>query len=202
MKPFYAFKVGELFADPQQPAKIYIKAAKDRAQEVGTDQEFDAEKAFESRAMIEAYDWSELVPDYLAAKGYGDERLKEELYRLVLRTREYVPLDGKNYYLETCDDLRRFRVDIDPFSGLFVVQERVGWLWYTIVFCETDAEEARLRYYIDLSNKQNPSQLRRTRLFRLRDHGIGEVYFNRSYFNVKSDAEKVITLLESQNQQR
>lgn len=202
MKPFYAFKAGELFALPNQPARVCLKVSQDRAQEISTGQEFDIEKESQHRAMIEAYDWSELVPDQLAAKGYDDERLKEELYRLVMGTGEYIPLEGKNYYLETCDDPLRFRVDIDPFSGLFVVQERVGWAWYTLVFCETDAEEARLRYYIDLSNKQNPSQLRRTRLFRLRDHGIGEVYFNRSYFNVKSDAEKVVTLLESQNQQK
>ena len=199
MKPFYAFKVGELFADPHQPARIYIKTSKDRAQEVDTGQEFDAEKAFESRAMIEAYGWSELVPDYLAAKGYGDERLKEELYQLVMGTGEYVPLDGKNYYLEPYQDPRRFRFSVS--SGAFVVQERVGWLWYTLVFCETDVEESRLSYYTDLSNKQNPLDLRKTRCLRLSDYVVRPCR-NRSYFDVKSDAEKVVALLESQNQQK
>lgn len=202
MKPFYAFKPGELFATPDRPERVFLKVPQNQALEVDTGEEFDIEKEPQHRAMIAAYDWSELVPEHLAARGYDDERLKEELYALISRTGEYIPLSGKNYYLETCDDPLRFRVDIDPSSGLFFVQERVGWTWYTLVFCETDAEEARLRYYIDLSNRQNPSHLCMTCLLRLHDHGMGRVYFNRYYFNVKSDAEKVIALLESQNQQR
>jgi len=198
MKPFYAFKVGELFCAPHNPERVYLKVSETGYSDSETGQEFSAGENVRAIAMIEAHHWSDIVPEYLLSKGYDDERLREEVYRLIMRTKEYLPLDGKNYYLEPCQDPRRFRVSVS--SGAFVVQERVGWLWYTIVFCETDTEESRLSYYTDLSNKQNPLDLRKTRCLRLSDYGIK--CRTRSYFYVKSDAETVVAVLESQNQQK
>ena len=103
------------------------------------------------------------------------------------------PSEGKNRN----PFLYRFIVEEDQ---VYVVTKLEDGSWAAIVFCQTEDEVKRQEYYVNLRNRQNPTEQQVIKL--LPDPTLHAGIHQRIYFKYITDAMSAIKALESQDQQR